>query len=75
MEHPIAPAGWLVGKAATILATVNNCLGHLKCLGIVCELIAQKRNRLFSYGQGYGDPANTFIRDCEKSHLQVIQEL
>ncbi len=40
MEHPIATSGWLVEKTALV---------HLEQLGIVKELTAQKRNRLFSY--------------------------
>ncbi len=49
MEHPIATSGWLVEKTGITPATVNKCLGHLERLGIVRELTAQKRNRIFSY--------------------------
>jgi Fic family protein len=49
MEHPIATSNWLVDKAGITSATVNKALGHLEHLGIVRELTAQKRNRLFSY--------------------------
>jgi len=49
MEHPIATAGWLVDKTGITPATVNKCLGHLERLGIVRELTAKRRNRLFSY--------------------------
>ncbi len=52
MEHPIATSGSLVEKTGITPATVNKALGHLEKLGIVKELTAQKRNRLFSYG-GY----------------------
>ncbi len=52
MEHPIATSNWLVGKTGITPATVNKALGHLEQLGIVKELTAQKRNRLFSYA-GY----------------------
>ena len=52
MEHPIATSGWLVVKTGITPATVNKALGHLEKLGIVRELTAQKRNRLFSYA-GY----------------------
>ncbi|GAB4183190.1 MAG: Fic family protein [Terrimicrobiaceae bacterium] len=52
MEHPIATSGSLVKKTDIIPATVNKVLGHLEQLGIVKELTAQKRNRLFSYA-GY----------------------
>ncbi|MFZ7126655.1 MAG: Fic family protein [Desulfobacterales bacterium] len=54
MEHPIATSGSLVQKAGITPATVNKALGHLEQLGIVKELTARKRNRLFSY-TGYID--------------------
>ena len=49
MEHPIATSGWLVEKTGISPATVNKSLGYLEKLGIVRELTAQKRNRIFSY--------------------------
>ncbi|TVM14501.1 Fic family protein [Oceanidesulfovibrio indonesiensis] len=52
MEHPIANSNSLVEKTGLTPATVNKALGHLENLGIVKELTAQKRNRLFSYA-GY----------------------
>ena len=52
MEHPLATSGSLVEKTGITPATVNKALGHLGKLGIVRELTAQKRNRLFSYA-GY----------------------
>jgi Fic family protein len=52
MEHPIATSGSLVEKTRITPATVNKALGHLVHLGIVKELTARKRNRLFSYA-GY----------------------
>jgi Fic family protein len=52
MEHPIATSGSLVARTGITPATVNKALGHLEQLGIVKELTAQKRNRLFSY-EGY----------------------
>ena len=52
MEHPIATSGSLVEKTSITPATINKALGHLEQLGIVKELTAQKRNRLFSYA-GY----------------------
>ncbi len=52
MEHPIATSGSLVEKIGITPATVNKALGHLQQLGIVKELTARKRNRLFSYA-GY----------------------
>jgi len=52
MEHPIATSSSLVERTGITPATVNKALGHLEQLGIVKELTAQKRNRLFSYA-GY----------------------
>jgi len=52
MEHPIATSGSLVEKIGITPATVNKALSHLEQLGIVKELTARKRNRLFSYS-GY----------------------
>ena len=49
MEHPIATSGSLAEKTGITPATVNKSLGHLEQLGIVKELTARKRNRLFSY--------------------------
>ena len=49
MQHPIATSGLLVQKTGITAATVNKALLHLERLGIVRELTAQKRNRLFSY--------------------------
>lgn len=49
MQHPIATSGLLVQKTGITAATVNKALLHLEQLGIVRELTAQKRNRLFSY--------------------------
>ncbi|MDX9971611.1 MAG: Fic family protein [FCB group bacterium] len=54
MEHPIATSGWLVEKTGMTAATVNKALGYLERLGIVNELTAQRRNRVFSYA-GYID--------------------
>jgi len=52
MEHPIATSGWLAEKTGITPATVNKALSHLEQIGIVKELTARKRNRLFSYA-GY----------------------
>lgn len=52
MEHPIATSGSPVEKTGITPATVNRALCHLEQLGIVKELTARKRNRLFSYS-GY----------------------
>lgn len=49
MENPIVTSGFLVKKTGISPATVNRCLGHLERLGIVKELTAQQRNRIFSY--------------------------
>ncbi|HBK57490.1 MAG TPA: cell filamentation protein Fic [Xanthomonadales bacterium] len=49
MEYPIATSNWLVEKTGLTPATVNKSLVNLQQLGIVRELTAQKRNRLFSY--------------------------
>jgi Fic family protein len=57
MEHPIATSGWLVDKTGLTAATVNKALAHLERLGIVRELTAWKRNRLFSYA-GYVEIMN-----------------
>ncbi len=51
MEHPITTSGALVEKTGITPATVNKALGNLEQLGIVRELTAQKRNRLFSYAK------------------------
>lgn len=49
IEHPIATPNSLVTKTKLTPATVNKCLAHLSHLGIVRELTAQKRNRIFCY--------------------------
>ena len=58
MEHPIATSGSLVEKTGITPATINKALSHLEQLGIVKELTAQKRNRLFSYA-GYIEIMNS----------------
>ena len=57
MQYPIATSGSLVEKTGITPATVNKALNHLQQLGIVKELTAQKRNRLFSYA-GFIDIMN-----------------
>ncbi|MFH1984479.1 MAG: Fic family protein [Pseudomonadota bacterium] len=57
MERPIATSGWLVEKTGITSATVNKTLVHLVQLGIVKELTARRRNRLFSYA-GYIEVIN-----------------
>ncbi len=57
LERPIATPGWLAGKTGITPATINKALRHLERLGIVRELTAQKRNRLFSY-TGYVEIMN-----------------
>ncbi len=54
MEYPISTTGWLVKETGSAAATVNKCLVHLERIGIVRELTAQKRNRLFSYHRYVG---------------------
>jgi Fic family protein len=49
MEYPIASSSKLSEKTDLTPATVNKSLRHLEQLGIVRELTAKKRNRLFSY--------------------------
>lgn len=51
MERPIATSNWLVEKTGHTSATVNKALSHLARLGVVIELTARKRNRLFSYSE------------------------
>jgi Fic family protein len=67
MEHPIATSGWLVEKTGITPATVNKVLNHLVELGIVRELTAKKRNRLFSYAK-YIDILNQGTELPEKTH-------
>jgi Fic family protein len=49
MGRPITVSNWLVEKTGISPATVNKSLEHLERLGIVRELTARKRNRVFSY--------------------------
>ena len=49
IERPIATSGLLATKTGVSPATANKSLAHLQTLGIVREITAQKRNRLFSY--------------------------
>ncbi len=51
IKHPIATSGSLVENTGLTPATVNKALTHLARLGIVKELTAQKRNRIFSYAR------------------------
>lgn len=51
MERPITVSGWLVEKTGITPATVNKSLANLERLGIVRELTARKRNRVFSYAR------------------------
>jgi len=52
MEYPIATPSFLTKKTGLAPATVNKALGCLERVGIVRELTAQKRDRVFSYS-GY----------------------
>ncbi|MCH9635537.1 MAG: Protein adenylyltransferase SoFic [Chlamydiales bacterium] len=49
LEHPIATSSWLVEQTGLTPATVNKQLVKLEKLGIIKELTAKKRNRLFCY--------------------------
>ncbi len=49
MEHPIATSDWIGKKTGITPATVNKSLEHLEHLGIVREITAMKRNRVFSH--------------------------
>jgi Fic family protein len=49
--QPIVTSGFVADETGLTPATVNKALGHLERLGIVKELTAQKRNRLFSYAR------------------------
>jgi len=49
IEHPIATSTSLVKKTGFTPATINRALEKLQPLGIVNELTAQKRNRVYSY--------------------------
>lgn len=51
LEHPIVTAGFLVEKTDLTAPTINKALQHLVRLGIVKELTAKRRNRVFSYSQ------------------------
>jgi len=51
LERPIATPKWLVEITGLSPATVNKCLDNLERLGVVRELTARKRNRVFSYGR------------------------
>jgi len=51
MERPIATSGSLVKKTGMTPATVNKALRHLEQLGIVKELTAKQRYRLFRYSE------------------------
>jgi Fic family protein len=68
MEHPIATSGWLVERTGISPATVNKALGHLEKLGIVRELTAQKRNRLFSYSRYVGIMSQGPVQTVDRSN-------
>lgn len=51
LETPITTVAKLCEKTGLSPATVNKGLVHLQRLGIVSELTAQKRNRLFCYAR------------------------
>ena len=49
LQYPIARSRWLVEETGLAPPTVNKALGHLENLGLVEELTARKRNRLYRY--------------------------
>ncbi len=49
LERPIASAALLKEKTGLSAATINNCLAQLQEMGLVGEVTARKRNRLFAY--------------------------
>lgn len=49
IEHPIATSMSLAQKTGLTPATINRALEKLQQLGIVRELTARKRNRIYSY--------------------------
>jgi Fic family protein len=49
MERPIATSGRVVKSTGITSATVNKSLRHLEKLGIISELTAKKRNRIYGY--------------------------
>lgn len=78
MERPIATSGSLVEKTGITPATVNKALAHLERVGIVKELTAQKRNRLFSYA-GYIEIMsrwpNSLIREIASIHKSIMPQV
>jgi len=51
MENPIATSSFLAKKTGLSPATVNKALGCLERAGVVKEITAQKRDRVFSYSE------------------------
>ena len=49
LVRPVATPNWLVETTGITPATINKCLGHLQRLGIVKEITARRRNRVFIY--------------------------
>ncbi len=49
LARPMTSPKWIQKKTQLSPATVNACLRELEQLGIVKEVIGQKRNRLYSY--------------------------
>ena len=64
MERPIATAGWLAAQTGLTPATVNKALRHLTASGMVREITARKRNRLFSY-TAYMDLLNEGVANSD----------
>ena len=51
LQYPIAHSGSLVEATGLTPATVNKAMGHLENLGLVEEVTARKRNRLYRYSE------------------------
>jgi Fic family protein len=49
--HPVVTSGWLVDETGLSPATINKALAHLERFGVVKEMTARKRNRLFCYAE------------------------
>jgi len=49
LERPVATSRWLVEKTGLTAPTVNKSLDLLMRLGVIREMTAKRRNRVFSY--------------------------
>jgi Fic family protein len=64
LERPVANSGWLVRQTGLTPPTVNRSLSHLQRLGLVHEITARQRNRIFSYGR-YMDIMNAGVDEIQ----------